>query len=71
MAVRPLKSFFSTADELLAADLTQLGEVLLVHLSSSEGGVRQHGLLNREHLRAMLDNRNVGLAACGNSRENM
>jgi predicted nucleotide-binding protein len=61
MPVRPLKSFFSTADELLAADLPRLGEVLLVHLNSYENRVKQHGGLNRGYLRAMLDNRNVGL----------
>jgi len=38
MAYRPLKSFFPTADELLAADLPQLGESLLVHLKGYEGG---------------------------------
>ncbi len=61
MAVRPLKSFFPTADELLATDLPRLGEVLLVHLNSHENRVKQHGGLNRGYFRAMLENRNVGL----------
>jgi len=69
MAVRPLRSFFPTADELLAADLPQLGEILLVHLNSYEDRVKQHGLLNREYLRAMLDNKNVGLGPLPNEPE--
>ena len=32
MAVRDLTFFFPNADELLAADLPRLGEVLLLHL---------------------------------------
>lgn len=63
MAVRPLKSFFPTADELLAQDLQTLGEVLLRHLKSYQGlnSVYQHAGLNRGYFRAMLENRNVGL----------
>jgi hypothetical protein len=69
MAVRPLKSFFPTAEDLLAADLARLGEVLLVHLNSYEDRVKQHGELNREYLRAMLENRNVGLGPLPNEPE--
>ena len=61
MALRSLKSFFPTADQLLAADLSHLGEVLLVHLNSYEGRVKQHGRLYLNHLLAILDNRNTGL----------
>jgi hypothetical protein len=61
MAVRALKSFFPTADELLAADISDLGEVLLVHLNSYEGRVKQHGRLYLNHLLAILDNRKTGL----------
>lgn len=61
MAVRPLKSFFTTSDVLLAADLPRLGEVLLVHVDSYTDRVKQQGKINPEYLRAMLENRNVGL----------
>ncbi|HEX4769884.1 MAG TPA: hypothetical protein VH351_03570 [Bryobacteraceae bacterium] len=61
MALRPLKSFFSNADELLRRELPTLGETLLVHLNSYEDRVKQHAGLNRGHFRAMLENRNVGL----------
>ena len=37
MALRPLKSFFPTADELLQQDLPTLARVLLVHLKSYDG----------------------------------
>jgi pyrimidine deaminase RibD-like protein len=59
----PLKSFFSTAEELLRQDLPTLGTILLTHLKSYEGlnTVYQHAGLNRGYLRAMLDNRSVGL----------
>jgi len=61
MPFRPLKSFLPTADDMVGADLPRLGEILLVHLNSYDGKVKQHGILNREYLRAMLENRNVGL----------
>ncbi len=63
MSLRPLRTFFASADELLAADERTLGEALLLHLKSYEGlsTVHQHGEFNREYLRAMLDNRNIGL----------
>jgi hypothetical protein len=63
MPFRALKSFFSTADELLRQDLPTLGAVLLTHLQSYEGlnTVYQHAGLNRGYFRAMLENRNVGL----------
>lgn len=65
MPFRPLKSFFSTADELLRQDLPTLGAVLLAHLKSYEGlnTVYQYAGLNRGYFRAMLDNRNVGLGS--------
>jgi pyrimidine deaminase RibD-like protein len=63
MPFRPLKSFFSTVEELLAQDLPTLGAVLLTHLQSYEGRntVYQHAGVNRGYFRAMLENRNVGL----------
>lgn len=63
MPFRPLKSFFSTVEELLAQDLPTLGAVLLTHLQSYEGlnTVYQHAGVNRGYFRAMLENRNVGL----------
>jgi hypothetical protein len=63
MPFRPLKSFFSTADDLLLQDLPTLGTVLLTHLKSYEGlnTVYQHAGLNRGYFRAMLENQNVGL----------
>lgn len=63
MALRPLKSFFSNADELLRQDLPTLGGVLLIHLQSYKGlnTVYQHAGLNRMYFRAMLENRSVGL----------
>jgi hypothetical protein len=65
MPFRPLKSFFPTADELLLQDLPTLGGILLTHLKSYEGlgTVYQHAGLNRAYLRAMLENRNVGLGS--------
>jgi hypothetical protein len=63
VAYRPLKSFFSTADELLQQDLPTLGKVLLTHLNSYRGQntVYQHAGLNRGYFRAMLENRSIGL----------
>jgi hypothetical protein len=63
LALRPLKSFFPTADELLQRDLPILGGILLAHLKSYEGlhTVYQYAGLNRGYFRAMLENRNVGL----------
>ena len=65
MLFRPLKSFFSTADDLLLQDLPTLGAVLLTHLKSYEGlnTIYQHAGLNRGYFRAMLENRNVGLGS--------
>jgi hypothetical protein len=63
MALRPLKSFFPTADELLQEDLPTLGKILLVHLKSYEGlnKVYQHAGLSRRYFLAMLENQDVGL----------
>jgi len=48
---------------LLAADLKDLGEILLVHLNSYDDRVKQQGRLNQGYLLAMLENGNVGLGA--------
>jgi hypothetical protein len=63
MALRPLKSFFPTADELLQQDLPTLGGILLTHLKSYDGlnTVYQHAGLCRKYFLAMLENQNVGL----------
>ena len=63
MGLRPLKSFFPTADELLQQNLPTLGRILLTHLKSYQGlnTVYQYGGLNRRYFRAMLENRNMGL----------
>ena len=63
MALRSLKSFLPTPDELLTLDLPRLGGILLLHLKSYEGlnTVYQHAGLNRGYFLAMLENRNVGL----------
>ena len=59
MAFRPLKSFFSTAEELLAADLHKLGEVLLVHLKSYESvpgnSAYQRGMIGQSSFRDTLE----------------
>jgi hypothetical protein len=59
MAHRTLKSFFSTADELLTADTSRVGEALLVHLKGYEalGGnsVYQNGLISQNNFRAGLE----------------
>ena len=63
MTVRPLKTFFPTADEIVNCDLPTLGGALLVHLKSYEGSntVFQHAGLNRKYFQAMMENHNVGL----------
>jgi hypothetical protein len=61
MSFRPLNSFFPTADELLDAELPQLGEALLVHLNSYEGQVKQNGRFHRDYLLGILEDRNMGL----------
>lgn len=63
MSFLPLKSFFPTAEELLLQDLPTLGRALLKHLQSYKGlnTVYQQAGLNRGYLRAMLENRNIGL----------
>ena len=61
MAVRPLRSFFPTADDLLPADLRELGETLLMHLNTYQDRVKQHGWLYQGCLLAMPKNRSVGL----------
>jgi hypothetical protein len=63
MALRPLKTFFPAADDIVTCDLPTLGGGLLVHLKSYEGlnTVYQHGGLNRRYFQAMLENHNVGL----------
>ena len=63
LAIQPLDPQEDDAllDELLAADLPPLGQILLVHLNSYEGQVKQNGRLYQGHLLAMLENRNAGL----------
>jgi hypothetical protein len=61
MAFRPLNTFFPSADDLLDAELPQLGEALLGHLNSYEGQVKQDGRLHRDYLLGMLENRTMGL----------
>jgi hypothetical protein len=61
LARRCLSAFYSTADEVLAADIEHLGKNLLIHLDSYEGRVKQHGRLHQGHLRDTLDNRTTGL----------
>ncbi len=63
MPLRSLKSFCSTADELLRQDLPTLGTILLKHLQSYRGlnTVYQHAGLNRAYFRATLENQSVCL----------
>jgi hypothetical protein len=63
MALRPLKTFFPDADEIVNCDMPTLGTTLLTHLKSYEGlnTVYQHAGLNRRYFQAMLENHNVGL----------
>jgi hypothetical protein len=64
MSVRLLKSFFSTPDELLATGLPRLGEVLLQHLKSYEGGRTVHqpiGGFNRMYFVQMMEGTARGL----------
>ncbi len=61
MALRPLNSFFPDTDELLAADMERLGEVLLVHLTSYEGQVKQNGGFYRDYLLGMLEKRSASM----------
>jgi hypothetical protein len=72
MPLRPLKSFFPTADELLRQDLPTLGGMLLTHLKSYEGlnTVCQHAGLNQGYFRGMLENRNnMGLGPMPKDQE--
>ncbi len=59
MALRPLKSFFATADQLLRQDLPTLGRVLLVHLKSYEdvphNSIYQHGRISQLNFFAALE----------------
>ena len=59
----PLKSMLPTANDILQAELEDLGAVLLKHLKSCEGKspVFQHAGLNREYFIAIMERRNVGL----------
>lgn len=59
----PLKSMLPTANDVLQAELEDLGAVLLKHLKSCEGKspVFQHAGLNREYFIAIMQRRNVGL----------
>ncbi|HEY6345226.1 MAG TPA: hypothetical protein VIY49_27340 [Bryobacteraceae bacterium] len=65
MAIRPLKSFLPTADDVVNSDIPTLGRILLVHLKSYEGqspAVYQPvGGINREYFLAVTEHRNVGI----------
>lgn len=71
MALRPLKSFLPTADDVVKCDLPMLGGILLVHLKSYEGlgTVYQHnGGINREYCFAMMEHINMGLGSLPGQR---
>jgi|SRR5579863_3063306 len=53
----PLKAFFPTADQVLAADPSRLDETLLRHLKTYEGGgtVHQLGAFNRDYYVALIE----------------
>ena len=59
----PLKVVLPTADDVLNAELENLGELLIRHLKSCEGKspVFQHAGLNRGYFIAIMERRNVGL----------
>lgn len=63
MAMRPLKSFLPTPDDVVNCDLPKLGRILLVVLKSYEGqkpAVYQPiGGINREYFFAVIEHRNV------------
>src|SRR6185312_2574755 len=63
MAIRPLKSFLPTADDVVNSDLPTLGRILLVVLKSYESqspAVYQPvGGINREYFLAVMEHRNV------------
>lgn len=65
MALRPLKSFFPTADDVVNCDLPTLGRSLLVHLKSLEGQgspvYQPVGGINREYFFALMERRNIGI----------
>lgn len=58
MTLRPLKSFFPTADDAVNSDLPTLGAILLVHLKSYEGmnTVVQHAGISKRYFQGMLEN---------------
>lgn len=63
MAIRPLKSFLPTADDVVKCHLPMLGRILLVHLRSYEGQTpavyQAIGGINREYFFAVIEHRNV------------
>jgi hypothetical protein len=63
MAIRPLKSFLPTADDVVNSELPTLGRILLVVLKSYEGqspAVYQPvGGINREYFFAVMEHRNA------------
>lgn len=65
MAVRPLKSFLPTADDVVNSDLPTLGGILLVHLKSLEGQrspvYQPVGGINRQYFFDFMERRNTGL----------
>ncbi len=63
MPRRPLKTFISSADDLLQLDLSSLGRILLEHLKSYEGDrtVWQQAGLNRGYFVNFMEARGIGL----------
>jgi hypothetical protein len=60
MGVRfsPLRTFFPSADEVMVADRDRLGETLLRHLKTYEGGGMVHwpvGGFNRDYYIAIME----------------
>jgi|SRR5579884_534541 len=65
MAVRPLKSFLPTADDVVNSDLPTLGGILLMHLKSLEGQgspvYQAIGGINREYFFGVMERRTMDL----------
>ena len=65
MALRPLKSFLPTADDVVNSDLPTLGGILLVHLKSLEGKgspvYQPVGGINRQYFFDFMERRNTGI----------
>ena len=64
MRFSPLKTFFPTADQVLAADPDRLSETLLRHLKTYEGGGTVHqsaGGFNRDYYIRVMEGNARGL----------